>query len=302
MTVARHSPRVSAQFSPLRPIRAGSWTRRSSRSAMVPLGDGRAESGPAQSQSTGIVTRTGRRDEGGVAEPRRRDAMRDVLADLLRWWEAGETVGVGTVIGTFRSAPRPPGAAMLVGPGRHRGRVGVRWLRRGRRLRGGDGGRATAAAPVLHRYGVSDDDAFAVGLTCGGIIDIFIEAISAADLPGVRRRWRRPMVADEPVALATVVAAAGARPVGRHLVIWPDRRGRRRWAATGWTTPCGTTPAACWPPAGPRRSPTARTASAAARGCRCSSPASRPPRGCWCSARSTSPPRSPGWARSSATG
>ena len=42
--------------------------------------------------------------------------MRDVLADLLRWWEAGETVGVGTVVGTFRSAPRPPGAAMLVGP------------------------------------------------------------------------------------------------------------------------------------------------------------------------------------------
>ena len=42
--------------------------------------------------------------------------MREVLADLLRWWQAGERVGVGTVIGTFRSAPRPPGAAMLVGP------------------------------------------------------------------------------------------------------------------------------------------------------------------------------------------
>ena len=42
--------------------------------------------------------------------------MREVLADLLRWWEAGDVIGVGTVIGTFRSAPRPPGAAMLVGP------------------------------------------------------------------------------------------------------------------------------------------------------------------------------------------
>ena len=42
--------------------------------------------------------------------------MRDVLPELLQWWEAGETVGVGTVVATFRSAPRPPGASMLVGP------------------------------------------------------------------------------------------------------------------------------------------------------------------------------------------
>ena len=41
--------------------------------------------------------------------------MREVLADLLRWWSAGDTVGMATVTGTFRSAPRPPGAAMLVG-------------------------------------------------------------------------------------------------------------------------------------------------------------------------------------------
>ena len=42
--------------------------------------------------------------------------MRDVLPELMEWWEAGETVGVGTVVATFRSAPRPPGASMLVGP------------------------------------------------------------------------------------------------------------------------------------------------------------------------------------------
>ena len=42
--------------------------------------------------------------------------MRDVLPDLLAWWRAGETVGIGTVVGTWRSAPRQPGAAMLVGP------------------------------------------------------------------------------------------------------------------------------------------------------------------------------------------
>ena len=42
--------------------------------------------------------------------------MRDVLPDLLRWWESGATTGMGTVVGTWRSAPRPAGAAMLVGP------------------------------------------------------------------------------------------------------------------------------------------------------------------------------------------
>ena len=41
--------------------------------------------------------------------------MRDVLPELMAWWEAGETVGVGTVVATFQSAPRPAGASMLVG-------------------------------------------------------------------------------------------------------------------------------------------------------------------------------------------
>ena len=42
--------------------------------------------------------------------------VRDVLPELMKWWEAGETVGVGTVVATFQSAPRPAGASMLVGP------------------------------------------------------------------------------------------------------------------------------------------------------------------------------------------
>ena len=42
--------------------------------------------------------------------------MRDVLDELLRWWEAGDRVGLATVTATWSSAPRQPGAAMLVGP------------------------------------------------------------------------------------------------------------------------------------------------------------------------------------------
>ena len=42
--------------------------------------------------------------------------MRDVLDELVGWWQAGQTVGMGTVVATWRSAPRPAGASMLVGP------------------------------------------------------------------------------------------------------------------------------------------------------------------------------------------
>ena len=42
--------------------------------------------------------------------------MRDVLADLMSIWRAGGTAGLGTVVRTFRSAPRPPGASMVVAP------------------------------------------------------------------------------------------------------------------------------------------------------------------------------------------
>ena len=43
--------------------------------------------------------------------------MRDVLDDLIGWWQAGETVGMGTVVATWRSAPRPAGASMDRRPG-----------------------------------------------------------------------------------------------------------------------------------------------------------------------------------------
>ncbi len=42
--------------------------------------------------------------------------MREVLPELIAWWRDGKTIGVGTVVGTWRSAPRPAGASMLVGP------------------------------------------------------------------------------------------------------------------------------------------------------------------------------------------
>ena len=38
--------------------------------------------------------------------------MRDVLNDIMKWWDAGETFGLATMVRTFRSAPREPGAAL----------------------------------------------------------------------------------------------------------------------------------------------------------------------------------------------
>jgi xanthine dehydrogenase accessory factor len=145
--------------------------------------------------------------------------MRDVIDQLEGWWKNGQTAALATVVGTFRSAPRQPGASMLVGPaGEAVGSVsggcvegavyelGEQVLRDGR--------------PVLQRYGVSDDDAFAVGLTCGGILDIFVEKVNPetfAQLEAVAEALR----SESPVAVATVVAGPAER-LGKRLVIWPD--------------------------------------------------------------------------------
>src|SRR3979411_1248371 len=108
--------------------------------------------------------------------------MRDVVGQLEGWWNKGETAALATVVGTYSSAPRQPGASMLVGPeGEAVGSVsgGVvegAVYELGQQV-------LTDGRPVLQRYGVSDDDAFAVGLTCGGIIDIFVERIDRTRFP-----------------------------------------------------------------------------------------------------------------------
>ena len=146
--------------------------------------------------------------------------MRDVLPELMAWWEAGETVGVGTVVATFRSAPRPPGASMLVGP--DESAVGS--------VSGGCVEGAvyelaqtvvTSGAPVLERYGVSDDDAFAVGLTCGGILDVFVERVSRESFPELGD-IAADIDAGRAVALATVIEHPDPAWVGRRMVVRPE--------------------------------------------------------------------------------
>ena len=146
--------------------------------------------------------------------------MQDVLDDLLAVWHRGGTAGLATVVRTFRSAPRPDGATMVVAPdGTVSGSVS------GGCVEGAVYQAALEVAaegrPRLQRYGVADDDAFAVGLTCGGIIDIFIEPVSRTSFPQL------PDVAEElrahrPVAVATVIGHPDPARLGRRLVVRPD--------------------------------------------------------------------------------
>jgi xanthine dehydrogenase accessory factor len=75
--------------------------------------------------------------------------------------------------------------------------------------------------PVLQRYGVSDDEAFAVGLTCGGILDVFVERVSQQTFPQLSD-VSDDIDAGHPVAVVTVVEHPDPQWLGRRLVVRPE--------------------------------------------------------------------------------
>ena len=146
--------------------------------------------------------------------------MRDVLPELMEWWRAGDTVGLGTVVGTWHSAPRDPGAAMLLGPdGSAVGSVSGGCVEGDVHARSEEV--VADGVPQLQRYGISDEDAFSVGLTCGGILDVFVEKVNRDTFPELGR-IADDLEAGVPVAVATVVEHPDPDRVGRHLVVHPD--------------------------------------------------------------------------------
>jgi xanthine dehydrogenase accessory factor len=103
--------------------------------------------------------------------------VKDVLDDIDRWRAAGHRVALARVVGLDGSGPRDPGAAMVVSDhGEVAGSVsggcveGV-VVAEALEILAGDG------QPRLVTFGYSDDQAFAVGLTCGGTIHVFIEPL-----------------------------------------------------------------------------------------------------------------------------
>ncbi len=100
--------------------------------------------------------------------------MRDILEDVKTWRDASEEIALATVVKASGSAPRRPGAKLAV-------------TRSGRMSGSVSGGCVEGAVfekavevldsgkPELVHYGISDEMAWDVGLSCGGQIDVFIE-------------------------------------------------------------------------------------------------------------------------------
>ena len=147
--------------------------------------------------------------------------MLDIAEELNRWVGQGRDFAVATVVAVGGSAPRRPGAALAVdADGTAIGSVsggcveGAVYELCRQALADGE--------PVLERFGYSDDDAFAVGLTCGGVIDILVTPVRAQDpVRPVVEAALATAASGGTAALARIVTGP-ADLVGRALLVRPD--------------------------------------------------------------------------------
>jgi xanthine/CO dehydrogenase XdhC/CoxF family maturation factor len=102
--------------------------------------------------------------------------MKEILEEVERWRERGEKVVVATVVATRRSAPRPVGASFAVSEsGQMCGSVSGGCVEsdvyeNARQV-------METGEPKLLSYGIADEEAWSVGLPCGGEIDVFVERV-----------------------------------------------------------------------------------------------------------------------------
>ncbi|MFF1536648.1 XdhC family protein [[Kitasatospora] papulosa] len=147
--------------------------------------------------------------------------MLDIADTLNAWMDAGREFAVATVVAVDGSAPRGPGAALAVDS--HGTAIGS--------VSGGcvEGAVYELCAQALQdgrtvreRFGYSDEDAFAVGLTCGGVIDIMVTPVHE-DSPqrDVLRAAISAATSGGQAALARVVRGP-AELLGRALLLRPD--------------------------------------------------------------------------------
>ncbi|MEA2168711.1 MAG: xanthine dehydrogenase accessory factor [Solirubrobacteraceae bacterium] len=137
--------------------------------------------------------------------------MKDVLTDLDAWTATGAQVALGTVVGVKLSAPRPPGAKMAINDrGEVTGAVSggcvegaVVEIARG--VLEGD-------PPQLVTFGIDDDEAWDVGLPCGGEITVWVSRHQHPEFARIAREGGR-------AALATIVAGEG---LGDTLLVRAD--------------------------------------------------------------------------------
>jgi len=147
--------------------------------------------------------------------------MKELLPVINRWTEAGKPFAIATVIKTWGSAPRPVGSAMLV----------ANDMEMAGSVSGGcvEGAVIRESLPLIEagegrplNFGVSDDDAWAVGLSCGGKISVMAERFMAYDdRPAERAVWQslqQRLAANQPLVLITRVGGG----VPFHAVVLPD--------------------------------------------------------------------------------
>ncbi|MGW7611443.1 XdhC family protein [Streptomyces sp. NPDC054766] len=144
--------------------------------------------------------------------------MLDIARELSRWIEEDREFAVATVVAVGGSAPRRPGAALAVDTG-------------GTAVGSVSGGCVEGAVydlcaqalrdgrTVLERFGYSDADAFAVGLTCGGVIDVLVTPVRAA--APVLTKWPAAVVRGAAAALVRV-ARGPAELLGGALLLRAD--------------------------------------------------------------------------------
>ncbi|MFJ8669357.1 XdhC family protein [Streptomyces sp. NPDC093600] len=142
--------------------------------------------------------------------------MLDIAEELHRWVEQGREFAVATVVAVGGSAPRLPGAALAVDSD-------------GTAIGSVSGGCVEGAVydlcqqaledgnTVVERFGYSDEDAFAVGLTCGGVIDILVTPVRGGVFPAALRA----AASAEAAALARIVEGPDDL-MGRALLVRPD--------------------------------------------------------------------------------
>ena len=150
--------------------------------------------------------------------------MRDVLDDLHRWRAAGHRTAVATVTHAWGSSPRPVGSRMLVrDDGETAGSVSGGCVEGAVREEAlavlGDG------APRSLDYGVTNERAWEVGLSCGGRIQILVERVAERDEAGagVQAEFERSLAAGE---LVTRTVVLDGPSVGRALLVWPAGQAR----------------------------------------------------------------------------
>ncbi|WP_432014032.1 XdhC family protein [Streptomyces cucumeris] len=149
--------------------------------------------------------------------------MLDIAAELHRWCQEGRDFAVATVVAVHGSAPRQPGAALAVDAD-------------GTAIGSVSGGCVEGAVyelcqealstgeTVRTRFGYSDEDAFAVGLTCGGVIEVLVTPVPAADTvlrPVLAAAVRSAADGGAAVALARITDGPDGL-LGRALLVRPD--------------------------------------------------------------------------------